>query len=287
MQQTSDAGIEVVPPSKEHPVPAIVPERPVAKAPGENLPVFAPDRTRKNSRRWRRIALALVVLAGAAGGADCWWSHRTPPLPAGIVTGNGRIEADPVGIATKFAGRILELRVDEGDKVKAGQVLAVMDTRDLEASLKKSEAQAEAAKKAVSEARANVDQLHSQVIFAEQEMERARALLTNGWVTRETFDQRKQTLDGAKASELPAQERVTEAERALDAANHLADQAQFTPKMVETQTERDKLMFRIRVRIDPARSSAHADVVRSGLPNVAYVLTDPKTEWPDRLRVKS
>jgi HlyD family secretion protein len=64
----------------------------------------------------------------------------------------------------------------------------------------------------------------------------------------------------------------------------IADQAQFTPKVVETQTERDKLMFRIRVRIDPARSSAHAQAVRSGLPGTAYVLTDPSVSWPDRLR---
>ena len=64
----------------------------------------------------------------------------------------------------------------------------------------------------------------------------------------------------------------------------LASQAQFTPKMVETQTERDKLMFRIRVRIDPERSRAHADAVRTGLPGVADVRFDAKTDWPERLQ---
>ncbi len=64
----------------------------------------------------------------------------------------------------------------------------------------------------------------------------------------------------------------------------LASQAQFTPKMVETQTERDKLMFRVRVRIDPERSRAHADAVRTGLPGVAYVKFDAKTDWPERLQ---
>ena len=39
----------------------------------------------------------------------------------------------------------------------------------------------------------------------------------------------------------------------------IATQAQFTPKMVETKDERDKLMFRIRVKIDPDRLRAHAD----------------------------
>jgi HlyD family secretion protein len=67
----------------------------------------------------------------------------------------------------------------------------------------------------------------------------------------------------------------------------IATQAQFTPKMVETQTERDKLMFRIRVRIDPERLHAHAGAVRSGLPGIAYVKFDPNTAWPERLVGKS
>jgi HlyD family secretion protein len=79
----------------------------------------------------------------------------------------------------------------------------------------------------------------------------------------------------------------------LDAYPHVAipakvsfisSQAQFTPKIVETQNERDKLMFRIRVRIDPDRLRDRADIVRSGLPGVAYVLTDPEAKWPPSLQ---
>ena len=66
----------------------------------------------------------------------------------------------------------------------------------------------------------------------------------------------------------------------------IATQAQFTPKTVETQSERDKLMFRIRVRIDPERLRTRADSVRSGLPGVTYVLTDPATAWPANLQGK-
>ena len=64
----------------------------------------------------------------------------------------------------------------------------------------------------------------------------------------------------------------------------VASQAQFTPKTVETQTERDKLMFRIRLRIDQERLLAHADAVRSGLPGLAYVRWDPALEWPRNLQ---
>ena len=64
----------------------------------------------------------------------------------------------------------------------------------------------------------------------------------------------------------------------------VASEAQFTPKMVEVQSEDDKLMFRIRVRIDPDRSRGHADAVRSGLPGVAYLLVDPAVVWPKKLQ---
>jgi multidrug resistance efflux pump len=160
-----------------------------------------------------------VVVVGAGGGAY-WWLHRPLPLPPGIAYGNGRIEADPIDIATKFAGRIAELRVDEGDMVTAGQVVAVMDTRDMAASLKKSEAQVEQARKAIQEANANVDQTHTEVVLADQELERARTLLKNGWITRELFDQRQQKANSTRAGELAAVARVRQAEDLLTAAQH-------------------------------------------------------------------
>jgi HlyD family secretion protein len=64
----------------------------------------------------------------------------------------------------------------------------------------------------------------------------------------------------------------------------VASQAQFTPKTVETQTERDKLMFRIRVRIDQDRLLAHADAVRSGLPGLTFVRSNPAVAWPEKLQ---
>ena len=64
----------------------------------------------------------------------------------------------------------------------------------------------------------------------------------------------------------------------------VANLSQFTPKTVETKSERDKLMFRIRVRIDPELLKAHAQAVRSGLPGAAYLRLDPDVQWPARLQ---
>jgi HlyD family secretion protein len=68
------------------------------------------------------------------------------------------------------------------------------------------------------------------------------------------------------------------------AVTFVAAQAQFTPKTVETQDERDSLMFRVRVRIDPAVLAANTTPVKSGLPGLAYVRIDANAVWPAKLQ---
>jgi len=316
------------------------------------------------------LALLALAFIGAGGAGAYWWHARQGGLPVGIASGNGRIEADEIDIDTKFAGRIAEMLADEGDMVKAGQVVARMDTRDIEASLRKSQAQVQQSQQSLDEARANVDQQKTQVTLAQQEFDRTSTLVKRGFATLELLDQRRQALNGAIAALNATNDRVGEAARALDAATHdvelykvniddntlvaprdgrlqyrianigevlpaggrvftmldigyvymdiylptaeagkvkigadarivldarpdlaipakvsfIATQAQFTPKTVETKDERDKLMFRIRVKIDPERLRAHAAAVRSGLPGVGYVLLDPTVAWPPQLQ---
>jgi len=87
----------------------------------------------------------------------------------------------------------------------------------------------------------------------------------------------------------------TEARIVLDAApdyvipatvSFVSDVAQFTPKTVETASEREELMFRIRARISPELLQRHIMKVKTGLPGVAYVRLDANARWPDRLQVK-
>lgn len=68
------------------------------------------------------------------------------------------------------------------------------------------------------------------------------------------------------------------------AVSYVADVAQFTPKTVETADEREKLMFRVRARIEPELLTRHIDHVKTGLPGMAYVRLDPEAEWPEFLR---
>ncbi|TIP46160.1 MAG: HlyD family efflux transporter periplasmic adaptor subunit, partial [Mesorhizobium sp.] len=306
----------------------------VPSQPEPSLPETVPAAVYRGRRLW--LALALVAVAGAAAGGY-WWLHAAPGLPAGIASGNGRVEADEIDIAAKFSGRIAALLVDEGDVVRAGQVVARMDTQDLEMSLRKAEAQVLGANRMLDEARAGVEQQKAQAKLAEQQLTRSIVLVDKGYATAEILDQRQQQMSAANAALAAANARVGQAEQTLAAASHDVDlyriniadnslvtprdgrvqyrlanvgevigaggkvltmidtgyvymdiflptaeagrttvgsvarivldaapqspipakvvfvsgEAQFTPKTVETKAERDKLMFRVRVRIDP------------------------------------
>ena len=63
------------------------------------------------------LATAAVVLVGAA--AAGWFLLRGNGAEAALASGNGRIEATEIDIATKLAGRIVDVKVKEGDFVKA------------------------------------------------------------------------------------------------------------------------------------------------------------------------
>lgn len=87
----------------------------------------------------------------------------------------------------------------------------------------------------------------------------------------------------------------SEARIVLDAApeyplpatiSFVASTAQFTPKTVETQDEREKLMFRVKAQINPALLDKYITQVKVGLPGVTWVRIDPSVEWPEELALK-
>ena len=65
----------------------------------------------------------------------------------------------------------------------------------------------------------------------------------------------------------------------------VAANAQFTPKEVETQSEREKLMFRVKVQIDPDLLLQYIDLVKTGLPGDVFVSLTSELAWPERFAV--
>ena len=96
------------------------------------------------------VVLILLVILGVVGFFVWRGFFSQPPIPGNIVIVSGRIEGDDSAVAPKTAGRLAEIRVREGDTVKAGDVLAVLDDQQIRAR----EDQAQAAV-SVSQARLN------------------------------------------------------------------------------------------------------------------------------------
>ncbi|MGE5669227.1 MAG: HlyD family secretion protein, partial [Betaproteobacteria bacterium] len=328
-----------------------------------------------------------------------WQHYRSGDRDVGIVSGNGRIEAVEIDVAARTAGRLKEIPVQEGEFVKAGQVVAVMDTEVLEAQRRQAEAQLQQGQIAVATARSQLAQRESEKAAAEaavsqrevelsaarQQLSRSMTLADKGFVSAQAVDDVKARVDSAQAVLRAARAQVAAAEAAiasaqsqvagaqssavaaqanidriqvdiddstlkaprdgrvqyivarpgeivaaggrvlnlldlsdvymtfflptaaagrvalgsevrlvLDAApqyviparvSFVASEAQFTPKTVETASEREKLMFRIRAQIPSDLLKKHIAQVKTGLPGVAYVRLDPDAQWPARLQM--
>jgi len=82
----------------------------------------------------RKIFPIVILLVLAAAGFTLWRVIAARnQVPDNVITLSGRIEGDDSAVAPKTAGRIIEIRVREGDRVKAGDDLAVLDDLQIRA----------------------------------------------------------------------------------------------------------------------------------------------------------
>ncbi len=298
------------------------------------------------------------------------WQHGD--TPQGIAKTNGRIEATEIDISPKYAGRLESVNVDEGDEVKAGQVIAVIRSPEYDAQLRTAQANVLVAKSALASAEAKVAQAKADQVYAQRDLERGQQLVKQGWMTKQVFDQRVDKANSASAS-LEAAEKQREAAKSvvlsaeaevariasiladltipsprdgrvqyrihrsgevvnagtrivqildlndvymtiyLPAAqagrlalgddarlildpypdlviparvSFVATEAQFTPKPVETAAEREKLIFRVKLQVDPKVLSKFHTQVKTGIRGIGFVRTDPAASWPENLAVK-
>ncbi|MFM8286187.1 MAG: HlyD family secretion protein, partial [Planctomycetaceae bacterium] len=291
------------------------------------------------------------------------------PLPDGITSGNGRIEAIQVDIATKYAGRIGDVLAREGSMVAPDELLAHMDTAEMQAELAKAQAQLAKSVEDVARAAADVVQKEAAAELAANSFARAETLKRNKAIADQDFDESrarrdssaaavnvaKAALRSAEKAELAATAEVSrqtaqiaemtlkcpvrgrvlyrlaepgmvlpaggkvltvldlsdiymeiflpsreaarvrvgsEARIVLDVApdyaarakvTFVSPEAQFTPKQVETRSERDKLMFRVKLQLPPELILPHLERMKTGLRGVGYVRLDETVAWPDFL----
>ena len=252
--------------------------------------------------RFGRLSfVGAAVLAVGAAFAIGVLSRDQDRLPDGFMAGNGRIEAEQVEIAPKTAGRVDRVFAAEGALVETGDILVEMDTDELNAQLDRANAELALARQGEAEAegRRIATQIDDSTLLAPMPGRVLYRLAEPGEVVSaggpiltllsledvymEVF------LPAREAGLLPigAEARIVLAalpDFAIPASvSFVSPEAQFTPKQVETLDEREKLVFRVRVRIPPELIEGRIEHVKTGLRGVAVVRLDASQPWPDQL----
>ena len=156
-----------------------------------------------------RLALILAIVL-IAGFVVWWWLIRQPPIPHSIIALSGRIEGDSSVVAAKNSGRIRELRVREGDIVKAGDVIAILDDEQ-------SAAREQQAQSSLEEANARVTRSQQQISVLQEQFKQARI----------SVDQARQDAEGrvkqAEAQVATAEANLSQAQAAYEQARYDAE----------------------------------------------------------------
>ena len=143
---------------EQRPRPAETPVTPSTPAP----PVQETPDAHHAGPRARMIRIGVVVALIVAA-IVIWRVVRTPDIPESVVALSGRIEGDDSAIASKTSGRILEVRVREGDHVRQGDVLATLDDEQVRA--RENQAQS-----AVEQAQARLVAAQEQIAVLQQQL---------------------------------------------------------------------------------------------------------------------
>ena len=315
--------------------------------------------------------ILLAVMFSAAIGVLVW-RLQIPALPPGMVSGNGRLEATEIDVASKIATRVVSVVPQEGELTRRGQIVATLDADNIVAQLRAAAAHVRQAQATKREAQADIHRAESEKALAYKTLQRSKELVRRNFISAAKLDSDYSNLQSAQAALLAAENRVHEAEAAIQAAiaqsenlqiaqrdatlqapidgrvlyrlvepgeiipaggkvltlldlsdvfmtiflptyevgqlaigsparivldawpeqvvpahvSYVSPQAQFTPREVETRSEREKLMFRVKLRVESAWLVAHPELIKSGMPGMAYLRLDPSLEWPVSLQVK-
>jgi HlyD family secretion protein len=171
-----------------------------------------------------RRTIYIASLAGlAAAGAIGWYILSPPALPPGFAAGNGRLEANEIYVATKYAGRVRTILFNEGDTVEAGQTVARMDTSALDAQLRQEEAQILESENSRKVALAQIAVKQADYNYAQSQNQRSQQLVTRGAVSGQEAEIDKAKMLASRAELVGAQAEAVRTASSIDAAKATAD----------------------------------------------------------------
>jgi len=199
-----------------------------------------------------KIILPLVLLVVAAGVGSRYWLTRPDDS---VIELSGRIEGYETNLGAKRGGRIAEVTVREGDRVTAGQVIARLDSAEVQARLAGTQARVAAAQQQVSQAELQISVLESQI----QEAQLARQQSQGDATGR--VNQSAAAVAAAQAQLAEAQARGQEAQSVLALARSDRDRfAQLVSQgaIPQQQFDQAQTQFETAQEILAARQSAVA-----------------------------
>ena len=215
-------------------------------------PALAP-----RASRWRKFAVkvpwlvAATVIVGFVGVAALRIYAPTP----NVWTDDAYLEAHYATIAPRVAGQVVAVKVDDENRVKAGQLLVKLDDRDYRNSLATGEAQVAAAQASIESIDAQIDVQQAQVAlnaaqrqqqqagltYAEEQSARYETLARDGWGTVENAQQWVSQQRQGKASVKSAQEALVAAQRRLAVLKAQRDTAEANLAGATAQRDQAKL----------------------------------------------
>jgi membrane fusion protein (multidrug efflux system) len=138
--------------------------------------------------RKKRILIPLFIFIIIGAIAWYWYiGHK-----GYVSTDDAFIDADKATISSKIPGRIINLKFAEGDTIKMGQVLSVLDTSDLKAQEKQFIAATINANESITLAKVNLEK-------DKDDFARAQSQYRDNIITKEQYDHSAKALDAAQA----------------------------------------------------------------------------------------
>jgi len=198
----------------------------------ETLDSLKIDRTRAPRRPVPVGMILAVLMVVVIAGLAFWWFNRPKPVPVRtllvqqsggqggdrtLLNASGYVIARRAAtVSAKITGKVVEVLVEEGVRVEAGQVLARLDSSNAERTLELAEAQAESARAALNETRANLEQ-------AEREFRRIAQLAEINVASASDRDQAEAAVEALRARLAKQETDVAVAEREVALAQQQLD----------------------------------------------------------------
>lgn len=209
--------------------------------------------------------MLLTAIGIVVAGFIAWKIFSGDDVPDGFARGNGRLEANEVYISAKYPGRIAEVLVNEGDTVKQGQVVARLDTTELEAQLRQAQAvireaqdservaRADVGTKAalVTARRAQIDANQANYLFAQQQYARSKELVGGGAVSQQEAQEDSARMMSSRAAVAGSRADLAAASAELTGSQALVGRSSSTIAAASAEADRIRAQIKDAVLVAP------------------------------------